>query len=565
MTNRTTTTVASGLAVLALAGMLVGAAPASESAKVAEEPGAAAADALSSWPPPGSVSDGQEPVDWHAVALIREEGLRRSKVMDTVSHLADHIGSRLTGSPGLDEANEWTRQQLEDWGLVNAELEPWGEFGEGWSFSRASVHLLEPRATPLHGLPKAWTPATSGPVRGEVVRAELDDEDDLDQWRGQLAGKIVMVGEARAPDDPDSVEFHRHDEESLERVARYPIPSDRGSSFRRRFKQRWEFSRKLNEFLESEQVIGVLDISSRDAGIVRVVAGGSRVPGESKGVPAIVLAAEHYNLLDRLLDDGETVEVEIDVTARFHADDLTGYNVVADIPGTDKADELVMVGAHIDSWHAAGGSNDNAAGTAVAMEAVRILKAIGVRPRRTIRVALWTGEEQGLLGSRAYVAKHFAERPAPEDEETAALPKFLWPETWPVEYKPGHDTFQAYFNLDNGSGKIRGIHTQSNAALVPIFERWLEPLHDLGATVVTNRNTGGTDHLAFDAYSLPGFQFVQDRLDYSTRTHHTELDHFDHARSDDLKQASVVMATFAYHAAMRDELLPRKAKPKQGD
>ena len=536
----------------------------SETTLEIEEPTAAAgADAPSTWPPPGSAADGQEPIDWHAVALIREEGFRRSQVMDTVQHLTDRIGSRLTGSPGLAEANEWTRQRLEDWGLENAVLEPWGDFGEGWSFTRSSVHLLQPRATPLHGLPKAWTPATSGPVRGEVIRAELEDEDDLEEWRGRLAGKVVMIGEARTPDDPDSIEFHRHDDTSLERVARYPIPDDRRGSFRRRFRDRWEFSRQLNAFLVEEDVVATLDISSRNAGIVRVVAGGSRLPGESKGVPSVVLAAEHYNLLDRLTEAGETVEVELEVAARFHEDDLQGYNVLAEIPGTDKADELVMVGAHIDSWHAATGSNDNAAGTAVAMEAARILQAIGVRPRRTIRVALWTGEEQGLLGSRGYVAKHFAERPAPEDEEVAALPKFLWPETWPVDYKPAHAKFQAYFNLDNGSGKIRGIHTQSNAALVPIFERWLEPLHDLGATVVTNRNTGGTDHLAFDAYSLPGFQFVQDRLDYSTRTHHTELDHFDHAREDDLKQASVVMATFAYHAAMRDELLPRKAKPQE--
>ncbi len=503
-----------------------------------------------------------EPVDWETIALIRHEGFNNSQIEETLSHLTDGIGPRLTGSPAMMEANRYTRDKLAEWGLVNAEVEPWGEFGRGWSFTRAAVHMLSPRPTPLQALPKAWTPGTDGAKTGTCIKVSLESEEDLEKWKGKLQGKILLLSDARTPDDPDGVEFHRYSEEELEARESFPLPRDR-PDFRKRYAKRLAFGKTLNEFLESEGVLATLEISSRDAGILRLGAGGSREPGESVGVPSLVMAAEHYNWLVRLLADDQEVELEIEVEAQFHDGDLEGYNTVAELPGTDKAKELVMVGAHLDSWHAASGSNDNAAGSVVAMEAIRILKAIGVKPRRTIRVALWSGEEQGLHGSRRYVEKHFAARPEPEDEEVRRGPRFLWPETWPIDYKPAWENFQAYFNLDNGSGKIRGIYTQSNAALVPIFEAWLEPLHDLGADTVTNRNTGGTDHQAFDAYSLPGFQFIQDGLDYGSRTHHTDLDHFDHARIDDLKQAAVVMATFAYQAAMRDELLPRKPKPQQ--
>ena len=504
----------------------------------------------------------EEPVDWETIALIRHEGFNNSKIEETLAHLTDVIGPRLTGSPAMLEANRYTRDQLKEWGLENAEVEPWGVFGRGWSFSRTAVHMKAPRPTPLQALPKAWTPGTNGAQTGTCLKVSLESASDLEKWKGKVSGKILLLSDPRDPEDPDDVEFHRYTEEELEAREAYPLPRDRFGDFRSRFAKRLQFRKSLNEFLEEEGVLATIDISSRDAGILRLGAGGSREPGESVGAPALVMAAEHYNWLTRLLDSGTEVELEVDVEARFHDDDLTSYNTVAELPGTDKAEELVMVGAHLDSWHAASGSNDNAAGSVVAMEAIRILKAINANPRRTIRVALWSGEEQGLLGARYYVDKHFATRPEPEDEAVRKGPRSLWPETWPIEYKPAHETFQAYFNLDNGSGKIRGVYTQSNAALVPIFEAWLEPLHDLGADTVTNRNTGGTDHQAFDAYSLPGFQFIQDGLDYGSRTHHTDLDHFDHARIDDLKQAAVVMATFAYQAAMREELLPRKPKPQ---
>ncbi len=502
----------------------------------------------------------EEAIDWETLSRIRQEGFSNSQIEPTLRHLTDVIGSRLTGSPGLAEANRYTRDLLADWGFTDARLEEWGPFGRGWSFTRTAVHMLHPHATPLSALPQAWTPGTEGAVRGEVMRVELARGSDLEQWRGQLAGKILLLSDTRTAEDPDGVEFRRYSESELEDRKRYPVPRAR-RDFRAGARRRWEFTRRLNRFLEEEGVVATVRISSRDAGIVRVTSGGSRHVGESPGVTGLVMAAEHYNWLARMVGAGRTVELEIDVAAQFHDDDLMAYNTLADLPGSDKADELVLVGAHLDSWHAAPGSNDNAAGVVVAMEAARILKAIDATPRRTVRVALWTGEEQGLLGARAYVKQHFAERPEPDDEEILRQPSFLWPEQWPIDYKPAHEKFQAYFNLDNGSGRIRGVYTQSNAALQPIFEEWLRPLHDLGATTVSNRNTGGTDHLAFDAVALPGFQFIQDGLDYSSRTHHTDLDHYDHARLDDLKQAAVVMASFVYLAAQREEQLPRKPKP----
>jgi hypothetical protein len=502
-------------------------------------------------------------VHWEAAAKIRAEGLERSQVMDTLQHLTDAIGARLTGSPSMREANEWTRDQLTEWGLEDARLEEWGPFGRGWSFSGANARMVAPRALQLHALPEAWTPATQGPARGQVLEVRLESAEDLDKWRGKLAGKILMVSEAREIRE-DEPAFERYDEDDLQKLVAINLESGR-SGFRGRmgnFRKRMEMREKVRAFLVEEGVLATLEMSDRDNGIVRVSGGGSREVDEDPGVPSLMLAAEQYRLLQRLLARGEEVELEVEVEAQFHDEDLMAYNTLADLPGSDLAKEVVLLGAHLDSWHAAAGSNDNAAGVAVAMEALRILEATGLKPRRTVRVALWSGEEQGLLGSRAHVAEHYAERPENTDPETKDLPRFLQPQQWPITYKPDWERFQAYFNLDNGSGRIRGIYTQSNAALVPIFNAWLDPLRDLGADTVTNRDTGGTDHQSFDAVALPGFQFIQDELDYSSRTHHTELDHADHAREADLKQAAVVMATFAYHAAMRDELLPRKAKPQ---
>jgi Zn-dependent M28 family amino/carboxypeptidase len=318
----------------------------------------------------------------------------------------------------------------------------------------------------------------------------------------------------------------------------------------------------FSQFLVDEGVLATVEVSSRDNALVRVSGGGSREVDGNPGVTALVMAVEHYNWVVRLLEEHkQDVKIELNIGADFHDEDLKGYNVIADIPGTEKPEEIVLIGGHIDSWHTGTGATDNAAGCAISMEAVRILKALGVQPRRTIRVGLWGGEEQGFLGSTAYVNAHLAERKPTEENEDSNIPSYMRRNRGPLELKSGHENFSVYFNYDNGGGKIRGIYAQENSTIKPIFEAWLEPLADLGAETVTLRNTGGTDHLPFDRVGLPGFQFIQDPLDYSSRTHHSNVDVLDHLRREDLVQASVVMATFAYHAAMRDDLMPRKPMP----
>jgi hypothetical protein len=504
-----------------------------------------------------------EPVDYDMVNRIREEGLRRSQVMETLTQLTDGIGPRLTGSPQCKEANEWTRKQLEEWGLSNARLEAY-PFGRGWSFSRAAVHMTAPRATPLLALPKAWTPGTEGPVKGTAMRIDLAAEKDFEQHRGKLAGKILFLDKIEEDEEEEKEEagFQRYSREDLDKIGAYELPGE-PSGFRRRAVERYKFRKALNDFLTQEKVAATVELSSRRHGILRVGGGGSSEPGENPGVPSLVMAHEHYAQVLRHLEAGRPVELEIDVTARFHDDDTNAYNTLAEIPGTDKKDQIVMVGAHLDSWHAGTGATDNGAGVAVMMEAVRILKALGVKPRRTIRIGLWTGEEQGYIGSIAHVKNHFATRPATTDPEQLKLPERYRDETWPLQLKPGHAKFSAYFNLDNGTGKIRGIYAEENAALKPIFTAWLEPFHDLGADTVTLNQTGGTDHVPMDQVGLPGFQFIQDEIEYSTRTHHTNLDLLDRAKRDDLRQASVIVASFLYHAAMRDQPLPRKPLPAE--
>ncbi len=509
-----------------------------------------------------------ESVDYGAVTLIRDEGFNGSKVMETLAQLTDVLGPRLTGSPGAKKANEWTREQLATWGLVNAHLESFGPFGRGWSLERVSVHAIAPFTAPLIALPKAWTPGTEGPVRGKVVKAKLESESDLEKHKGKLAGMIVLLADGRELKGPDKPLFRRYSEQELHDLALFELAERRGALAspavdREAARKRFRFQKTLREFLLEEKALASVEPSDRDAGVVWVAGGGSREKGVDPGVPALVMAAEHYNRLSRLLDRKMEVELEIDVKARFHDDDEMAYNTIAEIPGTDKQPEVVMLGAHLDSWHGGTGATDNAAGSAVAMEAVRILKALDVKPKRTIRIALWTGEEQGLLGSRAYVKEHFASRPAPTDPEEKALPNYLRrAPPGPLTIKPEHAKLSAYFNFDNGTGKIRGIYTQGNVAAGPIFEAWLKPFVDLGATTITNRNTGGTDHQSFDGVGLPGFQFIQDEADYSTRTHHTNMDVYDRLQKEDLMQASIIMASFVYDAAMREERFPRKPPPR---
>ena len=510
---------------------------------------------------------GEEPVDLQMVTRIRDEGLNRSQVMETARTLTDEIGPRLTGSPAYRRAAAWTRDRFAELGLANAHLEPF-EFGRGWTYSYVNVRMTKPDVVPLDALPKGWSASTAGVVSGAVMKVTIEKEEDLEQYRGKLAGKVVMMEAPPPPpgrDDPedDGRELiHRYTDEELEELEEFPI-TDRGmSDFRRRMGRNLGLARKRTELFVAEGVVAVVEPSSRDGLLVRLGGTNAYAVGENPGPPAVVLGLEQFNRIGRLLDKGKEVELELDVQTQFHESETAIDNVVAEIPGADprlKA-EVVMAGAHLDSWHAGTGATDDAAGCAVVMEATRILQAIGVKPRRTIRAALWAGEEQGLRGSRAYVAAHFASRPEPSDPAQRELPEFMR-RGGPLQLKPEWKLLSAYFNLDNGGGRIRGIYAQENAALRPIFAAWLAPFADLGADTVTLRRTGGTDHQSFDGIGLPGFQFIQDALDYMTRTHHTQADTYERLNAADLKQASVVMASFLYHAAMRNEMLPRKPVP----
>lgn len=512
-----------------------------------------------------------EKVDLETMKKIRSEGMERSQVMETLSWLTDVVGHRLTGSPNMRKANEWTRSKLAEWGLVNASVEPWGTFGRGWSFDKVSVHVVDPTPFPLIAYPEAWTPGTNGPVTAEVVQVAIQTEADLEKYKGQLKGRVVMVApprEVKAWFDPPGERIT--DTELLKMANDLPQVGGQAGGGRQMSPEQMQAMRarmaltpKVNAFLLSEGVLAQFKVARiGDGGTVFVQGGGSREKNGPPSIPSLQLTVEHYNRIARILAKGVPVKVEIDIRARYHDEDLTASNTVAEIAGTDKKDELVMLGGHLDSWHGGTGATDNAAGVAVAMEAVRILKALGVQPRRTIRIALWSGEEQGLLGSRGYVRQHFAERqPSPQQQqqrdEMGRMIAAMNP-LGPLVTKPDHEKFSAYFNLDNGTGKIRGVYLQGNEAVQPIFRAWLAPFHDLGAATLTIQNTGGTDHLAFDAVGLPGFQFIQDPVEYDTRTHHSNMDTFERLQSDDMKQASVIMAAFVYNAAMRDERLPRK-------
>jgi len=513
----------------------------------------------------------EERVDLDMVTRIRQEGFRNSKVMETASALMDKIGPRLTGSPNMKRANEWTRRQLEEWGLANARLERWEPFGRGWAYEVATVRMLSPDVSELLALPLAWSPGTDGPLRAQAIKAKLADKDDLEKQKGKLAGKILMLGETRDVKPQEKALSERYNEKTLAELALYQIPGAQpfgrpGQPFNREeFLKRREFQRTLSKFLVDEKVVAVLEPGPLDGGTFRVqgVQNGYRKNAPA-AVPSLVMAIEHWERVARLLDRKEAVELEVSLKTQF-TDEPSASNTIAEIPGTDKKGEVVMLGAHIDSWHGGTGATDNGAGVAATMEAVRILKALGVRPRRTIRIALWSGEEQGLLGSRGYVSQHFASRPEPKEpqsQDQEDLPSFLRRPTGPLTVKPEHAKLSAYFNLDNGTGKVRGVYAQENAAAAPIFEAWIQPLKDLGVTTVTMRNTSGTDHLSFDAVGLPGFQFIQDEVEYETRTHHTNMDVYERLQRDDLMQASVVIACFVYNAAMRDGMMPRKPMPK---
>jgi len=507
----------------------------------------------------------QEKVDLEVISRIRYEGFRNSKVMELASGLMDGIGPRLTGSPNMKRANEWTRDQLASFGLSNAHLESWGPFGRGWSNEYVNVRMTSPDIAPLIAYAKAWTPGTSGVLKGKCIRVKIEDKKDFEKYKGKLAGMILLFGPDPEVKTVTQPMFDRVSDKELGDLEQYQIPNERAVLRVRQYLKRMQLMKDINKFLADEKVLALVDhgYGSFGGGTVFVQSGGTWKQGETAPVPEVTVALEQWNRAARLLEQKKDVELELDVRNTFYDDDAMQYNTVAEIPGTDKKDEIVMVGAHLDSWHSGTGATDNGAGSVVMMEAMRILEALDVKPRRTIRIALWSGEEQGLLGSQYYVQQHFGSRPPMQEPDYKGMPTLLRREAGPVTVKPEQAKVSVYLNVDNGSGKIRGVFLQENAAAEPIFESWMQPFKDLGMTATTMRNTGGTDHLSFDAVGIPGFQFIQDPLDYETRTHHSNMDVYDRLQQEDLKQMAVIVASFVYMASQRDEMFPRKPIEKE--
>jgi hypothetical protein len=497
-----------------------------------------------------------EELDYATIGRIRTEGLTRSQVMEHIGWLSDVYGPRLTGGPGISQAADWALKKFTQWGLANPHREAF-PFGRGWALERFSAHLVEPQVQPLIGVPAPWTPGTPGAVTADVVRAQIDSDDDFARYRGKLAGRIVLTQPARDVAMLEGPIVYRMTEKDFAEAATTPVPRGRGGRGGRGGPDA-AFRQRVLAFYKSEGVVALFDRGSdnymaaagsdlpmqqqrTDGGTVFPIGGGSRTADPASGLPSVTLAVEHYNRMVRILDRGLPVKVELDVRTKFY-DEATpnGFNLIAEIPGTDPVlkDEVVLIGAHFDSVAAATGATDNATGSGAVMEAMRILKAVGAKPRRTIRLALWGAEEQGLLGSRTYVRQHFGD---PEEG-----------------LKPAHAKLSVYFNTDNGAGRIRGIWLQGNLAARAIFESWIEPLRDLGVVAVGPRSVSSTDHVPFDAVGLPAFQFMVDRLEYNSRTHHSNMDTFDRVQREDMIQHATVIAVFAYNAAMREGMMPRK-------
>lgn len=498
----------------------------------------------------------QESVDASVMQKIREEGLNKSKVMEIAFQLTENNGPRLTGSAGFMKAANYAKDQLTKWGLQNAVVEPWGEFGKGWELSKFYIAMSAPFYKPIIGFPKSWTSSTNGLQNAEVILVNLGDSTSLDKIKGQLKGKIILIERSDVYTQSFKADADRYNDEKLQKmedakpVTQQPVDTAemrrRIEQFRRQQGPGAGLANKLKQMAVEEGAVAMLSMSTRGHdGTLFVQGGGAYAANSPENFLDVALALEDYMMMVRIAKSGTPVKMEMDVQSKFSSTDTKGYNVIAEIKGTDPKlkDEIVMLGGHLDSWHGSLGATDNAAGCSVMMEAVRIIKSLGLNPKRTIRIALWSGEEQGLLGSRAYVKKNFA------DPATMTL-------------LPDHEKFSSYFNIDNGTGKIRGIYLQGNEACRDIFSKWLEPFHDLGAKTVTVNNTGGTDHQSFDAVGLPGFQFIQDEIEYDSRTHHTNMDSYDHLIADDLKQTATIVAAFVYNAANRSEKLPRKELPK---
>ncbi len=578
---------------------------------------------------PGAQQPAPDPND--PIVRIRDEGMNRSQVMQTLSYLSDVIGPRLTASPNAKRANEWTRDKLTSWGLQNGHLEAWGPFGRGWTLKHFSAQIVEPQDIPLIAYPKAWSPgvkvmpavAAVAPAKGkqkmtapapqpssvvtaDVIYLDAKNEADLEKYKGQLKGKIVLLSptvEVKALFDPLGA---RRDEKNLLALANANPPGSGGGfgggggggrgaggaqmTPQERAQQQFQqsvFTAKRMNMIVDEGAAVLVDVSPRGTGgtiFVQQATVAQPIPksieemrtltrlsyydpkAEAKMVPQMTVSAEQYNRMMRMMQQGEKLKMTVDLQVEYQDQDNMGYNTIAEIPGSDLKDEIVMLGGHMDSWHSGTGATDNGAGVAVAMEAVRILQTLGLKPRRTIRIALWTGEEEGLLGSRGYVAQHFGKLeggPGGGGGGGGFGPGGGGGNNPPAKLTtlPEYEKFSGYFNLDNGTGKIRGIYLQGNKGVRELFSQWLMPFRDMGASTITISNTGGTDHQSFDGIGLPGFQFIQDEIEYDTRTHHSNQDVFDRIQADDMKQAATIMAAFVYQTAMRNEKLPRKPAP----
>jgi hypothetical protein len=519
-----------------------------------------------------------EDLDLTMYARIRAEGLQHSHVMQFAGALADGIGPRLTGSPNMAKANAWTRDTLTKIGLENAHLEDWGEFGMGWQQINTWARMVSPDPEPLWLQAAPWSPATKGPVTGEAVYIDLAATPSLDAYKGKLAGKIVLLGAMRPTADITEPLFHRYTEAELKEMEGPQAPRAGAATpnIQQLLADRQRLATLRTQALKMMSEEGVLAIitPTRDSG----ENGGTGIIFDDNGanlarnaqlkenavtIPNAVMMIEHYNRLGRMLQNKVPVTIELNIDTKFTGDHEHGFDTVAEIPGTDPKlkDQVVMVGGHLDSWISGTGATDNGAGSIVAMEAVRILKALNIKPKRTIRIALWSGEEQGLFGSLGYVKQHFGEFAAPATPDAPGTPAFMSTNRGPLKTTREWETLDAYYNLDNGTGMVRGVYTQGNFAIAPIFAQWIAPLKDMGVTTITTRNTGGTDHLAFDALGLPGFQFIQDPMDYETRTHHSDMDTYDRLHPADLMQAAIVEAIFLYNTSEREAMMPRKPFP----
>ena len=495
------------------------------------------------------LASAQEKVDLDSIYKIKQEAFQNSKVMDHLWYLTEVHGPRLAGSPSYKTSADWAVKTLKEWGIDNAQLEPWTGFGRGWANKKFVAAMTEPNYTPLVGAPQAFTASTEGVISGEPLIAVILTEEDFAKWKGKLAGKIVLTDAPRDIALHDKADNHRYSEQELIDLTVAQI----GGGGRMQaapgrppvnFAQMMSFRRKLSDFLRDEKAGLIIGSGRGDMGTYFTSNGGTRDVKQPQTPPTMVVSAEQYNRIYRLIDKKISVKLEVEIQNQWFEPDTNNFNVVAEIPGTGKhKDEIVMIGGHLDSWHAGTGASDNGTGAAVMLEVMRIVKKLNLKLDRTVRIGLWDAEEEGLLGSRAYVTKHFADR-----TNMKSLPEF--------------DKLSAYYNVDNGAGKIRGIYLQGNEMTRPVFEAWMAPFKDLGASTVTIRNTSGTDHQSFDAVGLPGFQFIQDPLEYETRVHHTNMDVYDRVPRTDMMQMSAIVASLVVETANREQMLPRKPKPE---